>query len=68
MEGNVLNINGIPNQAGTLQQIKLMHSVSNAEPTEDISPKDIVASEAKLTKEKKFYEYQKEPWLIEPIN
>ncbi|WP_024675685.1 hypothetical protein ACTACG_14715 [Pseudomonas syringae] len=68
MEGYVLNISGIPNQAGTLQQIKLMHSVSNAEPTEDISPKDIVAPEAKLTKEKKFYEYQKEPWLIEPID
>ncbi|EGH18196.1 ABC transporter periplasmic substrate-binding protein, partial [Pseudomonas savastanoi pv. glycinea str. race 4] len=33
MEGNVLNINGIPNQANTLQQTALIPGTKNGNPT-----------------------------------
>ncbi|KPY22042.1 hypothetical protein ALP22_03883 [Pseudomonas coronafaciens pv. porri] len=63
-----MNINGVPNQASTLQLMTQPYGASKAEPTEEVGTKDIIASEAKLTKEKKFYEQQKEPWLLEPVS
>lgn len=68
MEGSILNINGIPNQANSLQQTALIPGTKNGDPTEDAGLEKAITSEAKKTDEHVFYEYQKEPWLLESIN
>lgn len=68
MEGSILNIIGIPNQANSLQQTALIPGTKNGDPTEDAGLEKAITSEAKKTDEPVFYEYQKEPWLLESIN
>ncbi|MDG6387429.1 hypothetical protein [Pseudomonas syringae] len=52
-----MNINGILNQANTLQQAALIPGTKNGDPTEDAGLEKAIASEAKKTDEHVLYEY-----------
>ncbi|PYD17969.1 MULTISPECIES: hypothetical protein [Pseudomonas syringae group] len=63
-----MNINGVSNPVNIPQQVGLVTGAKHVDPTEDVSLQGAIASEVKTTEKNVFYEYQKEPWLLEPIN
>ncbi|KPY57806.1 Uncharacterized protein ALO93_05471 [Pseudomonas amygdali pv. sesami] len=63
-----MNINGVSNPANIPQQMGLVTGAKHVDPTEDVSLQEAIASEVKTTEKNVFYEYQKEPWLLESIN